>query len=646
MQKLRYIGNKTALLNEIEQALVGSGVEEGATFIDAFGGTGSVGEFFKTRFQIVSNDLLYFAAVLQKSRIELKSVPDFATLKAADIADPIKFLETAPVTPDQTYFILRNYSPFDGCDRMYLTPEIAMRVDFIRQRLNLWKRHELVNDSEFNYLLACLIETVPLFSNTSGTYGAYLKTWDKRALKPFKLVRVGVVPTTRENKVFNIHAEELVRTVKGAVLYLDPPYNSRQYLSNYHLLETVARYDSPEISGITGTRVSKHGVSDFCKKSNVYVAMEEMIRDASVDVILLSYSSDAILSADEITEILQKHCIAESVALRRIPYKKYRSKIENIDASLDEFIFSARKTPLVSKSFLPVMERAKALEFPADMLVKGPLNYIGGKHKLLPQLIPLFPKDVETFYDVFAGGLNVGVNAPAKKVVASDINKYVIELLQTLISRPYEETLSHIEGRVREFNLTVENEGGFRRFRDVYNGDQQPLDLYVLLCYSFNYQIRFNSNHQFNVPFGKGKSNFSEKLRAKLERFIGVAQNRNMELLVQDFTQYDLDTFGRLDLVYCDPPYLITTGSYNDGNRGFKDWSVNQETRLLEFLDELDRRGVRFALSNVLRHKGRVNDLLCAWCTRYNVHHLSKTYSNASYNTARGESDEVLICNY
>jgi adenine-specific DNA-methyltransferase len=112
-----------------------------------------------------------------------------------------------------------------------------------------------------------------------------------------------------------------------------------------------------------------------------------------------------------------------------------------------------------------------------------------------------------------------------------------------------------------------------------------------------------------------------------------------------DFEDFDFSVLSRYSFVYADPPYLITTGSYNDGNRGFKDWNEVQEKRLLSKLDELNCRGIRFALSNVLTHKGTSNDILIEWAKKYNIHNLDYSYSNSSHNTVRGESEEVLITN-
>lgn len=171
--------------------------------------------------------------------------------------------------------------------------------------------------------------------------------------------------------------------------------------------------------------------------------------------------------------------------------------------------------------------------------------------------------------------------------------------------------------------------------------------LYTLVCYSFNYQFRFNNSHQYNNPFGRNRSQFSKKLENKLIDFVDRIQSKEIEFSKNSFTSFrDNYNFLHNDFVYCDPPYLITNGSYNDGNRGFKDWGIYQENKLLQFLDYLDSLKIKFALSNVIEHKGLENSLLKKWSCNYNIHYLNNNYSNSSYNTKKGTSTEVLITNY
>ena len=276
--------------------------------------------------------------------------------------------------------------------------------------------------------------------------------------------------------------------------------------------------------------------------------------------------------------------------------------------------------------------------------LKSPLNYIGGKYKLLPQILPLFPKEISSFVDLFSGGANVAINVSADRIVCNDINSKIIELFQTFQSMELEEILRRIDRNIEEFQLSKVNEQGFLEFRDYYNRTGDPIDLYTLTCFSFNYQFRFNNRLEYNNPFGRNRSQFSQQMRSNLIAFVEKLQNSPVTFVNKDFTLFDLEGLGPQDMIYCDPPYLITTGSYNDGNRGFQDWNREKELQLLVFLDRANERNIRFALSNVLEHKGQTNELLLAWSKRYRVIDLTSSYSNSSYNTQRGKQPGGFNC--
>lgn len=686
---MRYIGSKVNLLEEIENFIKENINDNSSVFTDLFSGTGSVAEYFKKEYAVNSNDFLYFSYVLQQAKIVNNSVPEFKGLKQVGIDEPVSYLENAEFDIDETYFITRNYSPYNNSERMYLSIENASRIDFIRQSINKWKAQNLITELEYFYLLAVLIEAVPYVSNISGTYGAYLKHWDKRALGKLTLEPINVTNNSKKNSAYNMDSNELVKTLRGDILYIDTPYNSRQYITNYHLLETIALYDYPEVYGKTGLRPYENQKSKFCSKKEVYNAYNDLIRNARHKHIIISYSTDGILSIDEITEILSQHGVSSTFTLKKIPYRKYKSKHEQESNELFELLFYVQKDiPTIldedkpfdlfsindieleginesanseyisvvdgQRSSVAVLEKprtkpvnqVKVEKYKKIAYVKSPLNYVGGKFKLLNQIIPLFPERINTFVDLFAGGLNVGINVNANRIVANDINTFVVDVLDAMKSNSEQEILGHIKKRINEFNLSKENEEGFKAFRDFYNKNKNPLDLYTLVCYSFNYQFRFNNNLEYNNPFGRNRSQFSSALEKKLIEFINTIQNKNVEIYNNEFQNIDFSQLTSEDLVYCDPPYLITTGSYNDGNRGFKDWDLKQEQKLLQILDELNSNGVRFALSNVLLHKGKKNELLIEWAKKYNVHHLNYNYSNSSHNTSKGESDEVLITNY
>ena len=280
--------------------------------------------------------------------------------------------------------------------------------------------------------------------------------------------------------------------------------------------------------------------------------------------------------------------------------------------------------------------------------IKSPMNYTGGKYKILEHIIPSFPKKIDNFVDLFAGGLNVGINVNANTIYANDQITYLIELYKMFQDTTTDELLKKIKERIETYSLSKTNAEGYNALRAEYNKSKSLLDLFVLTCFSFNHQIRFNSKHEFNTPFGKDRSSFNDSIERNLILFCNALHKKNIILSTGDFRDFDISKLSSGDVVYCDPPYLITTGSYNDGKRGFKDWTETEDADLLSLLDKLNDRGILFALSNVFAHKGQTNDALIEWSKKYNVLYIDKTYSNCSYHFKdRGtKTVEVLITNY
>lgn len=286
-----------------------------------------------------------------------------------------------------------------------------------------------------------------------------------------------------------------------------------------------------------------------------------------------------------------------------------------------------------------------------NKLISSPMNYIGGKYKLLPQILPLFPKNIETFVDLFCGGCNVGINVTAKKIIFNDNLTYLIELYRKFDSLNIEEVLNHIDNRINQFNLSLTNKDGYLELRKLYNSEKNPLDLFVLVAYSFNHQIRFNNSHEFNNPFGKARSCFNEHMKNNLLDFLNTLNKNSVDFTSFNFDEFNFSGLSSNDFVYCDPPYLITTGTYNDGKRGFTGWSETEERKLLKILDSLNEKKVSFALSNVLDHKGKENLILKNWIkeNNYFISYISKNYANSNYHTIdrnKNSTVEVLITNY
>lgn len=268
--------------------------------------------------------------------------------------------------------------------------------------------------------------------------------------------------------------------------------------------------------------------------------------------------------------------------------------------------------------------------------IKSPLNYIGGKYKLLEQILPLFPKEINTLLDLFAGGCNVGLNVKTEKTICNDNLKFLVEMYQDFQKYNLSEILQHIDNQINIFELSLTNEEGYKKMREHYNTHKNPLDLFVLVAFLFNHQIRFNNSHEFNNPFGRERSSFNDTMRANLIQFVRKIQATNIQFTFFDFTKFDFSHLTENDFVYCDPHYLISLGTYNDGKRGFTGWNETQEYKLLAILENLHQRNIKFALSNVLEHKGKENDILKNWLNKNNylkIIYLRADYSNSNYQT-------------
>lgn len=292
-----------------------------------------------------------------------------------------------------------------------------------------------------------------------------------------------------------------------------------------------------------------------------------------------------------------------------------------------------------------------------EKYIKSPLNYVGSKYKLLSEILPLFPKSICTFVDLFGGGFNVGINVDAEKVVYNDVNRDVVNLIEYLTHKDYETILHNTFSIIEKYKLSrtdlhgfefygcssktgkrigIYNEKYYKELRDYYNKNKLPELLYVLSIYSFNYQIRFNKNGDFNMPCGKQDFNKASQQRLKEYKKL----NKKVFFSNLPFNEFDFSDLKNSDLVYCDPPYLNSVASYNEQGG----WTEKHENTLLSTLDRLNEMDIKFALSNNLKYE---NPLLDKWKDKYNIHYLNGDYSNCNYHKIdRSKDIEVLITNY
>ena len=281
--------------------------------------------------------------------------------------------------------------------------------------------------------------------------------------------------------------------------------------------------------------------------------------------------------------------------------------------------------------------------------LKAPMNYTGNKFKLLPQIMSLFPDNINTFVDLFCGSSTVSLNVQANKVICNDSNSPLIGVLKYLQSSDKQTIFREINEIIDEFDLYNYEGNGYYSLRDRYTQYKRPLDLYVLSCFSFNFQIRFNKRGEFNMPSGKSRSSYTSVLAGNLGKFIDRVKNINITYMSNDFRSFDISLLGENDFVYCDPPYLISNAVYNEKNRLGNGYGELEEIELLNLLDKLNSMGVKLALSNVLYHKGLENTLLINWSKKYNIHYLDKDYSTCNYQLKERDKTktvEVLVTNY
>lgn len=326
---MKYIGNKTRLLGFITDSLKESGAPKSGLFADLFSGTTSVAEHFKkSGYQIISNDFMEYSFVLQKAYIESNSEPLFDELmlhidsakNLTNVENVINFLNQ--LNPIHGY-CFDNYGSGGVENRMYFTGENAGMIDAIREQIEEWKRYSLINSEEFYYLLALVIEAADHVANMSGTYGAYLKIWRSVALKKLNIKRRDIFDNHSNNRSFKEDSGVLIKELSGEILYLDPPYNSRQYAPNFHVLESIAVWDKQSLYGKSGLRNYDNQKSQFSIKAKATKSLFELIDLAQFEYIALSYNNEGLIKHSDLIEFLGRK---GKLTIFSTDYRRFRTE--------------------------------------------------------------------------------------------------------------------------------------------------------------------------------------------------------------------------------------------------------------------------------------------------------------------------------
>jgi len=645
----RYLGSKKKLLPFIESILDKKSIKYDS-FADIFAGTGVVGDHFSTKSNVILNDILEsnflsHTAFLGAGKLNEKKMLSFIT----------EFNELNPDKLTNNYFS-NNFSGtyFDHCN--------SLKIGYIREQIDELYEEKKLAERERAYLITALIYGMDRIANTVGHYDAYRKiSFDQ---KPLKIRPLLITKGPHKVKVYKQDANILVRKISADVVYIDPPYNSRQYSDAYHLLENVANWEKPIVKGVAKKFDRTNIKSNYSMKS-AGAAFSDLIENIEAKYILVSYNdmgtsgaqrSQSCISDNELISALENKGLVEVFETDFTQFSTGKSKNDNLKERV--FLCEVKK----NKSSGPaILMSTKNLHLPK--FVKSPLNYTGGKHKLLPQITDFFPKDIKVFYDVFSGGGNVGINAEANEIVCIDKNSKVVDLLNFIKNNNYEAINQGILSVIKKYNLSESylngystygcessaglgkyNKEPYLKLREAYNDSRDELMMLVLILYSFNNQIRFNSKGNFNLPVGKRDYNGSS--RKNIAAFNTTASQKNIKFAAGDFRDLQKMKFNKKDFIYLDPPYLLGLASYNESDG----WNENDETELYKLLESLTKKNIKFALSNVIEHKGEVNTQLEKFIKNNNLklNKISHSYSNSNYQSKAKENhtQEVLITNY
>ena len=633
----RYLGNKYKLLPFIKR-VVENECKNINTVADIFAGTGAVASAFIDK-KIITNDIMYSNYICHVAWFSSEHYSEEKIIKIITQYNNLKVVED-------------NYMS-DNFSNTYFSLADCRKIGFIRQDIEDKFNSKDINARERALLITSLLYAMDKIANTCGHYDAYRQGVEFE--KHLELYVPQPESDVNENNVcYNMDTNELAPEIEADLIYIDPPYNSRQYCDAYHLLENVARWEKPEVFGVARKMDRTALKSDYCTQKAT-VAFENLIDSIHAKYILLSYNnmankgndrSNAKISDDDMMRILSKK---GKVKVFSEDYKAFSTGKSDIQANQERL-------------FLCICNNERKEVIPSA------LNYTGGKYKLLSQILPLFPKDADQVVDLFCGGCNVGINVDCNKVLFNDSNEYLMGLLDTFRRLTKEEIFDWIYKSVDKYGLSLVskngynfyncesskglgeyNKAGYNKLRDDFNkkgskDNEYYLMLYLLIVYSFTHQLRFNRKGEFNLPVGK--RDFNSKMQRKLEAFIDRVKSGDYRFTTDDFRNVSMEGYTDKSFFYADPPYLITCATYNEQ----AGWTENDEKDLLNYLEELDKRGIRFALSNVLESKGKKNLILSEWINqnkKFKVIPLNYDYTNSNYHTKKdGITKEVLVVNY
>lgn len=685
LRNRRYLGSKRAVLPVIEQVVAALPVAP-KTAADVFAGTGVVGQSLaRAGLAVTVNDLLSSNTTVYRAFFGAEPV------RSDRLAELVGQINDAPIaTLPPNYFS----TTFSGT---YYNEDNSRLIGHYRTQIEKWHADGVLNDRERAVLIASLLYGMDKAAATVGHYDAFREGAAADARLVFGLPELEQYDV--EHTVTRRDANQLVREHHWDLIYMDPPYNSRQYGDLYHVLDNVTDWQQGPVQFKARKMDRRHLKSDYCTTAAV-PAFTDLIDAVDTSTIIMSYNdtgargnarSAARLSDTDILGVLERRGRVEVVD---VPHREFTTGKSAIGDIVERLFVCHVQTPPFAGSRSGPAEALPATASAAQSagarsaarsaasrsatvpsatvqpaVVRSPLNYTGNKKRLVSEIIPLLPAPGvghERFVDVFSGSMTVGMNSGYAQVAFNDVQVDVMGLGELFSQVPYPTIIAEVEAIIERYGLSDSQRHGYDAYganssnglgrvnKDAYlrlrtdfnrmdSADRaRPYYFFTLVVFGFNNQIRYNRSGEFNMPVGK--RDFNSRVRKNLFDTVARMHRLQAELWTLDFR----DVFGKLattDLVYCDPPYLLGTAPYNEQNA----WTVDDETDLLDGLAAFADRGGVFGLSNVLTHKGSEHDQLSDWAAEHGfvVHTLDYSYANSSYQRKdRNASREVLITNW
>lgn len=639
IQNRRYIGNKFKLMSWISE-LINDNCEKCHSFFDVFAGTGSVTDYMFNSFdRIIINDFLYSNNIIYNAFF-LNEKYDYKKLDT--IKDYYQRLNPKKIKDN---YVSINYG------NKFFNYEDSLKIGFIREDIEKKNKKNEINYKEYCILVASLLYSLDRIANTIGHYDAYRKTKEIKSTFVFDLINPR---ESSDNKIIEIYREDsnnLAKRIKCDIAYIDPPYNSRQYSRFYHVLENITEWKKPELFG-AALKPKEENMSDYCKVT-APIAFNDLIQKLDAKYIVVSYnntynpksnSSKNKITLEEIKTILSNK--GETKVFEK-KYKAFDAGKTNFDDH-KEYIFITKVKKNIQK----------------EISYRSPLFYVGDKYKLMPEIKKYMPENINNYVEPFVGGGSSFLNIKAKNYIVNDIDSGIISIHKLLKEYSFDKELffekafktinyyglscsynghlvpEELKQKYKKTYYAKYNKEAYLKLRDDYNKDQKNiLKLYLLLIYGFNHMTRFNSKGQFNLPVGN--VDFNSNVYNSLNYYFDYIQKIKIEYYNMDYKSFiNSLNLNENDYVLLDPPYLISQSEYN------KLWSDKDENELYRLLDELDKKGIKFGITNLVYHKGKKNKIFDEWSKKYNVYEINSNYISFNDNTVKSGSKEVFVTNY